>query len=139
MLYMDLSVNNVVVFQGQVCPGQTLLRGDVYLGVTGALMLVDTQGWVDPTWADLGTRFILAYFSAQPPQIIPLQATPVQNLVVVLGGQNCVIGLYDQSAPTAQPSGSAMPTGVGEGYARQAFLAPLLAYVVPGYWSNYSV
>jgi hypothetical protein len=96
MLYMDLSVNGTQLFQCQPCFGQLLIRYDAYLGFDGAFMFVDMQGWSDPAWEDLGTRYQLLYFSESPIQYIPLKAVPVQNLAVVVNNQNCIIGLYDQ-------------------------------------------
>jgi hypothetical protein len=139
---MDLTVNNVVVFQGQVCPGQALLRYDAYLGFSGALVFIDTQGWTDPAWEGLNSRYLLAYYSETPtpPLVIPLQAVPVQNLAVELGGQNCVIGVYDQLLATSPPVGSSeLPVGADSAYIDQAFLLGLAHYVVEGYWVNYSV
>lgn len=96
MLYMDLNVNGTQLFQCQPCFGQFLVRPDDYLGFDGAFMFVDTQGWTDPTWEGLGTRYLLLYFSDSPIQTIPIKAVPVQNLAVVVNNQNCIIGLYDQ-------------------------------------------
>ena len=140
MLFMDLTVNNQVIFTGQFCPGQTLLRPDAYLGVTGALVFVDFQGFNDPTYDSINGRYQLMYWNGTAtPLFIPAQAVPVQNFVAVLGGQNCVVGLYDQLIDTAVPSGAALPAGADQGYIAQAFLAPLLAYADPTYATDYFV
>jgi len=97
VLYMDLKVNGTQLFNCQICLGQLLLRSDDYLGFDGGLMFADAQGWNDPTWDGLGSRYQLLYLSDNPIQVIPLKATPVQNLAVVLNNQNCVIGIYEQA------------------------------------------
>ena len=125
MLFMDLTINNQIVFQGQPALGQVLLMHKNYLGFTGGLMFVDTQGFDDPSWDGLNARYLLIYLSDGPAAQIPLQATPIQNLTVNLGGQICVIGLYEQPFPSSVPAYSALPVGFDEGYTNQAFLAPI--------------
>jgi hypothetical protein len=139
MLYMDLNANNTQLFQGQECPGQTLIRDDSYLGLSGALMFVDTLGMQDPSWDGLNDRHLLVYLSSGAPQVIPIQAAPVQNLSVVLDGQNCTIGIYDQLLAT-QPVTGAVAVIPDPGYINQSLLAPIASYVVAGYWDpSYSV
>ena len=145
MLFMDLSIDNALLYRGQVVLGQVPIRKEEYLGFIGSLTFIDFQGYDTPTWDAIGgfnSRFQLMYLqdTTQPPLWVPLQTTPVQNLAVILGGQNCVIGLYDQLIDTALPTGTALPIGADAGYTRQSLFAPLSAYVVPGYWDpTYSV
>lgn len=124
MLFMDLRVNNVQLFSGLAVRGQTLLEPKPYLGFSGCLMFVDTQGFDDPSWETLNTRYLLVFFSnTNPPVQVPLQAVPIQNLTVDLDGQVCVIGLYEQPFPSAVPDGMVLPPGADQGYFNQAFLA----------------
>lgn len=124
MLFMDLMVNNVQLFSGLAVRGQTLLEPKAYLGFSGGLMFVDTQGFNDPSWDTLNTRYWLIFFSeTNIPVQVPLQAVPIQNLTVELDGQVCVIGLYDQEFPSAVPAGCVLPVGADAGYTNQAFLA----------------
>ncbi len=139
MLYMDLKVNGTQIYQCQPCFGQMLIRSDSYLGVDGGLMFADTQGWDDPTWDGLGGRYQLLYLSDQPIQVIPLKASPVQNLACILNGQNCVIGVYDQALATSAPPGAIVPVGSDLAYTNQALLAPTSSYVESGYWVDYAV
>ena len=124
MLFMDLMVNNVQLFSGLAVRGQTLLEPKAYLGFSGGLMFVDTQGFNDPSWDTLNTRYWLIFFSeTNIPVQVPLQAVPIQNLTVELDGQVCVIGLYDQEFTSAVPAGGVLPPGADEGYINQSFLA----------------
>lgn len=140
MLFMDLTVNNQTIFTGQFCPGQTLLRPDAYLGVTGSLVFLDFSGFADPTYDQLNARYQLMYWNGTDvPLFVPLSATPVQSLFTILNNQNCVIGLYDQLIDTTVPSGAALPTGADASYVAQSFLAPYSAYADPSYAPGYAL
>lgn len=123
MLFMDLVVNNTLLYQGQVALGQAPIQDPAYLGFDGVLMFIDTLGLLDPQWEDLNTRYFLVYLSENTPVTIPLQPAPVQNLAVVLNNQNCFIGLYDQLIATDLPNGAALPVGADATYLRQSCLA----------------
>ena len=123
MLFMDLTINDTLVYQGQAVFGQIPVRTDIYLEMPGIFIFVDTQGLTDPQWEGLGDRYRLGYFDSTGSVEIPLSATPVQNLAVVLSGQNCIIGLYDQTIDTTLSVGHSLPVGADAGYTRQEFLA----------------
>lgn len=63
-LYLDLSVNQITTMTGVLCHDRTKLVRDSYLGFIGDLTFVDTQGFDDPTYDGLGSRFILVYLEA---------------------------------------------------------------------------
>lgn len=62
-LFMDLSANNVVIFTGIVCRDRDFMVRYEYLGFGGDLAFMDTQGSDNPTFAGLGSRYLLGYFS----------------------------------------------------------------------------
>lgn len=60
-LFLDLYVNNALVLGGVVCRDRDRIVRDAYLGFSGDLTTIDTQGASDPTYAGLGSRYVLAY------------------------------------------------------------------------------
>jgi hypothetical protein len=100
-------------------------------------MFVDNLGLTDPEWEGLNSRYSLLYFSADTPVEIPLQAAPVQNFTCILGGQNCVFGLYDQPIDTVLPPEGQLPIGFDAGYVRQQFLAPTIVQYADDYADDY--
>lgn len=62
--YMDLYVNNNPLAQGVLCLNCNYLIRYAYLGFSGDLVFVDTQGDVDPVWDGIGGRFKLFYLTA---------------------------------------------------------------------------
>lgn len=63
-LFLDLYVNNVLVVGGVICQNLNRIVRSLYLGFSGDLAFIDSQGSDDPVYSGLGTRFVLAYFSA---------------------------------------------------------------------------
>lgn len=63
-LYMDVLVNDVDIITGVLCKNETVIVRDAYLGFVGDLAFVDTQGDSDPVSTGLGSRYQLAYLSA---------------------------------------------------------------------------
>ena len=63
-VYVDISVNGVVLRQGALCidrvpilqPGTTVFSGN--------LVFVDLWGTSDPQWQEYGSRFALFYYTA---------------------------------------------------------------------------
>lgn len=68
-MYLDLSVNDVLIVGGVICHDRNLLVRSAYLGFSGDLAFVDTQGADDPTSDGLGGRFLLEYFL--PSELVP--------------------------------------------------------------------
>lgn len=60
-LYCDLYVSDALVIGGVVCQNFNPIKRSNYLGFSGDLYFVDTQGSDDPISPGLGTRFVLTY------------------------------------------------------------------------------
>ena len=135
MLFVDLVMDNTVIFTGQVCRGNMALGGDDYLNLPGIFMFLDTQGFEDPTWDGLGSRFILTYMSPTAGAMdIPLTATPIQNLIVQLDTHGFTIAVYEQEIGVDPFYDDLLPAGFDAGYAVQYFCAIPSPYAVTGYW-----
>lgn len=62
-MYMDLSVNNVPLIQGVPCLYANKMVRYSYLGFSGDLVFLDTQGTSDPEYSNLGGRYKLFYMT----------------------------------------------------------------------------
>ena len=62
-LYLDLKVNNVNILSSRLCLDRVKLVGLKYLGFSGDLVFLDTQGLSDPEYTGLNSRYIFVYFS----------------------------------------------------------------------------
>lgn len=62
-LFLDLSVNNVLIIGGVLCENLNRIVRSLYLGFQGDLLFIDNQGSSDPTFDGLGARYSLAYLS----------------------------------------------------------------------------
>jgi hypothetical protein len=63
--FMDLSVNNGVAVQGRMVLNSVYVVRCAYLGLSGDLVMFDTQGTNDsPTYDGLGARYQLYYLTA---------------------------------------------------------------------------
>jgi len=63
-LFLDLLLNGTTVIQGALCVDRARLVREAYLGFSGDLMFIDTQGKLDPYYTDLGGRWQLIYLNA---------------------------------------------------------------------------
>lgn len=63
-LFLDLSVDGSPIVTGALCLNGARLMREAYLGFTGDLVFVDTQGSADPSYTGLGSRFVLFYLEA---------------------------------------------------------------------------
>lgn len=63
-LYCDVYVADRLMIGGVICQNDNLIVRNSYLGFLGDLTFHDTQGQADPLSPGLGTRFVLAYISA---------------------------------------------------------------------------
>lgn len=63
-LFCDLYVADVLVIGGVACQSANRIVRDAYLGFTGDLIFLDTQGDVDPVASGLGSRWLLVYLDA---------------------------------------------------------------------------
>jgi hypothetical protein len=62
-LFMDLLVNDAPIRLGQICQNRNRIVRYLYLGFSGDLIFVDTQGSDDPVYTGLGSRFQLIYLT----------------------------------------------------------------------------
>jgi hypothetical protein len=62
-VYLDLYVDLVLVIGGVVCWNNNVIVRSGYLGFSGDLAFIDTQGSVDPTYPGFADRFFLVYFT----------------------------------------------------------------------------
>jgi hypothetical protein len=62
-LFFNLSVNDEIVVNGQVCQNLNRLVLDQYLGFSGDFAFNDSQGSTDPNYLDIGTRYQLLYYN----------------------------------------------------------------------------
>jgi hypothetical protein len=71
-LFMDLHVGNELVVCGVICENLNRIVRSLYLGFSGDLVFVDTQGspQQDPVYTGLGSRFVLVYI---PPELLPAE------------------------------------------------------------------
>jgi len=60
-LFLDLYVNNALVFAGVQAFNMNKMVRDKYLKFTGDLYFFDTQGVDDPNYSALGSRYVLLY------------------------------------------------------------------------------
>lgn len=60
-LFVDLSVNDVVVLSGILARDRTWLVRGAHFGFPGDLTFVDRQGVSDPAHTGLGSRFALVW------------------------------------------------------------------------------
>ena len=60
-LYLDLLVGAVPIVTGALCRDRVWIVRDGYLGFTGDLAFVDTQGEADPFYTGLADRFQLLW------------------------------------------------------------------------------
>ncbi len=60
-LYLDLYVNNAPIVTGVLCRDRVKLVRQTYLGFIGDLTFFDTEGFTDPDYTGLNSRFELAY------------------------------------------------------------------------------
>ena len=61
-LYFDLYNQGAPIIKCVLCHDRVKLIQLAYLGFSGDLTFVDTQGQDDPIYSGLGSRFLLAYF-----------------------------------------------------------------------------
>ena len=64
VMYLDLAMNGTTIAPGCIIRNKVpIIRRD-YLGFSGDLMVVDQYGSDDPTYEEMGTRFLLYYLAA---------------------------------------------------------------------------
>ncbi len=63
-VYLDLFVSNEPIVLSMLCLDRVRLVRQPYLGFSGNLAFVDTQGFADPDYVGLGERWQLVYTEA---------------------------------------------------------------------------
>lgn len=64
-LYIDLFVNDELIIGGVICQNLNRIVRSLYLGFQGDLMFIDSEGSGDPEYTGLGSRYNLAYLTAE--------------------------------------------------------------------------
>lgn len=107
MLFCDLSINNTIIWSGVPCLNVTNISTGAHLGFSGALVFADTMGTTDPTYTGLADRYALLYIPTDGSGNVqvPLQATPSQQVSVILGNQNCILSFYEKDVSSSQLAG----------------------------------
>lgn len=62
-LFLDLTLNDVVLFTGVICRNRVRLVREAYLGFIGDLSFIDTQGVDDPVYTGLNDRWLFVYLA----------------------------------------------------------------------------
>lgn len=60
-LYLDALLANTPIITGQICEDRELLVQQAYLGFSGDLTWIDTQGTDAPLYTSLGSRWLFVY------------------------------------------------------------------------------
>jgi hypothetical protein len=64
-VFVDLYLNNVLLIGGVIAQNLNPIVRSVYLGFSGDLAFIDNEGSDDPIYTGLGSRFSLAYVTAE--------------------------------------------------------------------------
>lgn len=62
-VFCDLYVGNTLIIGGVICENLNRIVRSLYLGFSGDLTFIDTQGRDDPFYTGLGTRWLLLYLA----------------------------------------------------------------------------
>jgi hypothetical protein len=62
-LFATVSVGSTLIVASAICENLVRLVRDAYLGFSGDLVFVDTQGAENPNYTELGSRWLLIYLS----------------------------------------------------------------------------
>jgi len=62
-VFIDVTANNVLMIQGQICIDRVPVLFSDYRGFIGTLQFEDTQGKEAPICTGFGTRWQLAYYA----------------------------------------------------------------------------
>lgn len=62
-VFLNLYVAGVPKVLGVICHDRVRLVRQAYLGFTGDLSFIDTQGKDDPQYTGMGSRWVLAYLT----------------------------------------------------------------------------
>lgn len=60
-MFIDVTLSGTPILTGIICRSRVRLVRQAYLGFTGDLAFLDTQGQSDPVYTGLGARWLLAY------------------------------------------------------------------------------
>ena len=62
-MFVDVSVNGEVIVAGIIARDAVPIVCRTYTGVIGNLLFTDTQGYSDPVYGELGSRYVLIYLT----------------------------------------------------------------------------
>lgn len=62
-LFMSVFVADALIIASVPCENFNRIVRNVYLGLSGDFVFLDTQGTEDPVYTGLGSRFVLLYLS----------------------------------------------------------------------------
>lgn len=62
-LYMDVLVNDAPIISGVICENLNRIVRSLYLGFVGDFVWLDTQGASNPSYSELGSRYVLVYLT----------------------------------------------------------------------------
>jgi hypothetical protein len=70
-LFCNLFIGNTPIIMGVICLNLVRIVRSLYLGFSGDLCFLDTQGSTDPVYTGLGTRYQFLYLEKQdlPPNV----------------------------------------------------------------------
>ena len=63
-VFLDLYVKDAPIMTTVICRDRVKLVRQAYLGFTGDLVFIDTQGLTDPVYTGFGSRYLLIYLEA---------------------------------------------------------------------------
>ena len=62
-IFIELYVNDALVVGAVLARNAVGIVQNTYLGFVGEIAIEDTQGSLDPVWQELGSRFVLTYWT----------------------------------------------------------------------------
>lgn len=63
IMYLDLAMNGTAIAPGCIIRDRVAIIRRSYIGFSGDLMVVDQLGADDPTYSEMGSRFLLYYLT----------------------------------------------------------------------------
>lgn len=124
MLFMTLKRDNVVLFQSQMIDIFKPVAHYPEVNISGDIFAHDKKGVVDPQWEELDDRWVFLFLQAGAgPLKLKFDPLPNQTITTKIQNQKLEFTLFEREIASALPAGKHLPTGAGEDYARQSFLA----------------
>lgn len=64
-LFINIYLSNSLLVSGIICQNLNPIIRNSYFGYSGDFAFIDTQGDTDPVYTGLGSRYVLAYLTAE--------------------------------------------------------------------------